>query len=239
MKLPAVLKRVNRGLVLGALCIILVAVYVITSNASLQRQRGDIKAFLQEFFDQYTSAVLLPEQYRNLEVEVPQSVINESTAKIERFVDDYFTMTGTNSYFDSDFIKHSMKQSVENSIEYGRLSALSINLREIEKVSMQGPRYVEVQIKYVTDIEYYGQVLLFNGRSTDPMGYYYEEKPDPIEDKEYGITEPGKPIDPGLDPLAKQTESQKGTITLILLKSGGNWRVADFRMMREYDWMGW
>lgn len=243
MKLPAVLKRVNRGLVLGALCIILVAVYIITGNASLQRQRGDIKAFLQEFFNQYTSAVLLPEQYHNPNEAVPQSVADECYAKIERFVDDYFATSDPNAFLDSSEVKYRIKESVELAFNNGRVRALSISLGDITKAARLSSRYVEVKIPYTLEIKYSGTGYYFNGSYTESTDFYVAE-PIVNDDKEGDVisspsidTETGASKVPDRIPQQEQTQTQKGTVEAVLRKSGDTWRVVTYSLKID-PWEG-
>ena len=84
-------KRVNRGLLLFALCALAVIVYYIVIAVIAIPDTAQTETLVADYMEIYSRHSLLPEEYRNLDKEVPDNVIDKQTAAYRAEVEKLFS----------------------------------------------------------------------------------------------------------------------------------------------------
>ena len=83
------LRRINRGIVLAIVLVIGLSCYLVVDNIAFKEEREAIKQVIENYTKDMETFLLLPEQYREIGVAVPDSVIEDKTKENNILIKKY------------------------------------------------------------------------------------------------------------------------------------------------------
>lgn len=106
MKLPKLLKNINRGIALLVILSIGLAIYVLYDNNRFKKEQPVIGKLLTEFTEQTADMMLLPQEYRVYKKKLPQEILMKKAEENNKIIDKYWTTeTQKNIWFTRDHEK--------------------------------------------------------------------------------------------------------------------------------------
>ena len=211
------LRRVNRGIVLAILLIIGLACYLIVDNIAFKDEREAIKQVLEDYAKDMGTFLLLPEQYREIGVSVPDSVVENKIKENNELVNKYFTSenSGNNRYniFNiEESIANELKILLKNNQESrNKIKSYEAKITKVKSIAKNGTSLVSVEaVMDITTIATRGAEM-FNVFYSD--GMYSKDNPEVTEDMSFF------------------TRSYEVTFECEMVKRNGTWKFSNSQGM--------
>jgi len=213
------LRRVNRGIVLAIVLVAGLTGYLIFDNIAFKAERDVIKQVLGEYTEAMQSFNLFPEEYREIGVNIPDSVVEAKRKENKELIEKFFVDTTTNYGWN-------LKQSVSDNIEYmlknnqetgNKIKGYDVSLKQVKSITKYGSSLVSVEaVMTVTMTATEGVVNfeVFHGGNS-----YY--------DYSYYPTEKMVPGDGSSADLTFSTRTYEVGFTCEMTKQGGTWKFSD------------
>ena len=151
MKVKNVLRRVNRGIVLGILLIVGLSGYLVVDSIAFEGEREVIRDVIEGYMEELPSMILLPESYREIGTEIPDSVIDDKMKENGAILDKYFSTNApmhggvdARRSAESDFLVGFR----ENQGNGGRISSYETDLVSVNRITKHGSSLVTVEVVY-------------------------------------------------------------------------------------------
>lgn len=196
------LKKVNRGLLLGAVLIVGTASYVVADNINFGKNKETIENTAKEFTE-----------------DLAKSNVGDRKTAVNNWnelVDKYFIDYTVSEYDDYVFNKSALQSQINENNTKKKVDTViksaSIFPKNIE-VKKYGPSGALVTFEYTLSMEYVGndeRHMDFNG--IDFAGDYWSDDPDELKSSEYKNK--------------SFSYTDMGTATIFLLKKGDTWKIA-------------
>jgi hypothetical protein len=161
VKVKTILRKVNRGLVLGLVLLIGLAVFIVADELSFQKQRPQIQETLEAYLQDVAKISILPEAYQKLGVKTPADVLDKKKAEVQTVLDQYWTASGSDvdSYmFTKEVVKSEWNNMLENNAKgNGYVTKWTGISNGNVKISKTGPGRAMVIFPYSVVLEIYGE----------------------------------------------------------------------------------
>ena len=99
MKGKTVLRKINRGIVLGVILLIGLVIFLVIDDQNFQRQQPEIQRMVEQYLQDVSEISIFPEQYQKIGEEVPVQVVEEKKKEVGDVLNRYWVrQTGTVNY---------------------------------------------------------------------------------------------------------------------------------------------
>ena len=208
------LRRVNRGIVLAIVMLIGLSGYLTVDSLAFKDEREAIKQVLENYAEDMANMVLLPEQYREIGVSAPDSVIEEKNKKNKELVGKYF-MNSTTGYSWNWNIRDSVTSNLEEMHTYNqetgnKIKSYDAALNRIKNVTKHGSSLVTVEVIFNLSTTATQSAQIFRFFYNDG-GYYHYEK--------IGSEEPAE--------MTFSTQKTEMTFSCEMTKKDGVWKISN------------
>lgn len=205
------LKRVNRGIVLGAVLLIGLAVFIWQDELAFQKETPAIERTVTEYLETCAKANVFDTGLQKIGAAMTQQQQSDKLQEFNKILDRYWTETDSNRGMGKSTLAGQLKDAVsENSKGKGYIQKCTVKLDEAPKVTKSGPGSATVEISFTFTIEYAGIPSYFVG--------YYPSSVDRMSGKEPNAGE-------AADPTRKRMTSNIG-FQVEMEKSGSAWKIA-------------
>lgn len=158
MKGKTVLRKVNRGIVLGIILLIGLVIFLVIDDQNFQKQQPEIQRMVEQYLQDVSEISIFPEQYQKIGEEVPAEAVEEKKKEIEDILNQYWVKRADSSnYMDREWISAEWKVMIdENSRGNGFVSEWSGMALGNVKVTKTGPGCARVVFPYSIVVEIHG-----------------------------------------------------------------------------------
>ncbi len=169
------LKRINRGLVLGAVLIVAVVICVVYQTVSFSKYDSDVESAIKDYLDAMCTA----------NIESSNSTSNE---KFVELVNKYWESGGSENAFDyNTFTKATTLKTLNYDLENVNGSYESVNYEITDmNISRYGQGCAKVTLSYTVSCIYYGNPLYFDGDYWTLYEFSYDDDY-PNENDKYSL----------------------------------------------------
>jgi hypothetical protein len=204
-------RKINRGVALAIILIVGLTVFFIVDAAAFEKEKPELKNFLEEFLEECAKINLLPEQYRVPGADIPEDVIEAKTKETKDFVDKYFTEYNSRQHQYSVSTKQQIQWLTENMHQENQrnknvIENLSYTLVDISGIQKQATNAVRISFTVSMNLSASPDVRFLN--ITQPVwgwGYMiYSNNTDEI-----------------------QSMGSEFSMNITLFKVNGEWKIAD------------
>ena len=128
MKGKTVLRKINRGIVLGVILLIGLVIFLVIDDQNFQRQQPEIQRMVEQYLQDVSEISIFPEQYQKIGEEVPVQVVEEKKKEVGDVLNRYWVrQTGTVNYQNWESISLEWNSMIDqNSKGNGYISDLSL-----------------------------------------------------------------------------------------------------------------
>lgn len=171
------LKRINRGLVLGGIIIVVMVFYIIIDARNFKSEKPQIEQTVSDFVTELAEFNVTPEKYRTDGIEYSTEDAEKRISEFEKFTDKYWTAGepalddfGWASYMST--FRSSMKDVIDQ-VDRGYITSYSAQPSNVE-ISKDGPNAAIVTCEINTLY-----TCINNSIIISPMGNddYYDDTP--------------------------------------------------------------
>lgn len=199
------LKKINRGVALGIIMLIGLIVFFIMDSAAFAKEEPELKDFLDEYLEECAKINLLPAQYREPGVSIPDEVIEAKTKEGKEFVEKYFTDYKRGNYY-SD--KENLLLTMGSVYKTNRDSKYAIkdfkySLISISGIQKQSSNAVKIRFKANMTVSASPDAQFINMTHLEPFRYLESNGGSDVKDMSMEIE-----------------------YTLVLFKVGDQWKIA-------------
>jgi hypothetical protein len=200
------LRRVNRGIVLGIALIIGLACYWTIDNIAFKTEREAIRQVMEDYTKDMETFLLLPEQYREIGTEVPNSVIENKMEENKILIDKYFSNKNNNYGWSlKESVTSDIRHVLKNNQETGnKVKSYEAKLTRVKSITKHGSNLVTVEAVINTKITVTQGADVFNVLYSFGGGNYMGNFDTPKE-------------------LSFSTQGYEYTITFEMIKHNGVW----------------
>ena len=235
MTLKVNFKRINRGLWLGAIAIIIVAVSVIIDNYQFKNEQEDIRNVVYDFSVEIVKALESPANIVDGKGKWDEGSIDVAKNEIKAVYDKYWTSTTVSTYGSWFVGLDELKGDVEDMMQHmltnnGYIKNLKLDYGPA-LVKSYGPDGAAVTMNVEMEVTYKGMnTLVYGIGSEEDMMYGYDSYYEYIEYDEDGnmvSAVEGKRV----DEITEQEFYHSGEITFVLLRENGEWKISGIEYM--------
>jgi len=157
------LRRVNRGIVLAIVLVVGLVGYLVVDNITFKAERDVIRQVLDEYTEAIESFNLLPEEYREIGVKVPDSVIEAKGKENKELIDKFFANGVTNYGWN-------MKQSTISNVEYvlkgnqetgNKIKDYDVSLKQVKNITKHGASLVSLEAVMIVTVTATEEATIF------------------------------------------------------------------------------
>lgn len=113
------LKKFNRGVIVTVIAVLCVSIYLIQLDIARNSEKPAIEKVVESYLKTYVNYNMLPENYRTSTPDVPQTVMDSYTAKMESDIKGYFAADDSSYKFITDMLKSNLQsQKTESTVIY-------------------------------------------------------------------------------------------------------------------------
>ena len=235
MTLKVNFKRINRGLWLGAIAIIIVAVSVIIDNYQFKNEQEDIRNVVYDFSVEIVKALESPTNIVDGKEKWDEGSIDVAKNEIEAVYDKYWTSTAVSTYGSWFVGLDELNGDIDNMLQHmltnnGYIKSLKLDYGPA-LVKSYGPDGAAVTMKVEMEVTYKGvDTLVYGIGSEEGMMYGYDSYYESIE-----IDEDGNMVSAVEGKLVDEVTEQEfyhfGEITFVLLRENGEWKISGIEYM--------
>ena len=206
------LKKMNRGVALAIVLVIGLGGFLIVDAVTFSKEEPILKEFLEEYLQEYSQIILLPEQYREIDADIPDDVINAKNEESKKFIEKYFTEYNTNNRNYNNSSMQNITNGLKFIFQYNKDNGYCIknaecSLSNISSIQKQGTNAVRINFKVNMKV------------SASPQAQYvFLTQTYSSVDNRYNNSTDSKNI---------ADETLESDFTVILLKINGNWKIAE------------
>ncbi len=160
------LKRMNRGLVLGAILLIALIIYIVADTRSFSKAKPELKDLADTFVCELMDAGVTPEAYRTLDAACcSDACVNEIKANMQEVINKHMTPADSAADNTSMYGYYYGKNQAElldihcdtAPQYYGYVTEVNVDLRSGKPdISKSGVDLAKVLVQYDFDAEYVG-----------------------------------------------------------------------------------
>lgn len=182
------LKRVNRGLVLLILMLVVFVIYVIADTTSFKKNKPELKSIVDAYVTEIAANAVTPEQYRkDSKTTLPKEAMDSLNDASQKLIDKYWKSAPENDFsylygFSKDEVasewKHQPTSDINWHTDNGYVTKWAPYLNDSSvSIKKSGSNVATVTLSYNIVISYVGNPLvLFPTGAFDAAnmgGYYY------------------------------------------------------------------
>lgn len=158
MKGKNILRKINRGIVLGVVLLIGLVIFLVIDEQNFQRQQPEIQKMVEQYLQDVSEISLFPEQYRKIGQEVPAQVVEEKKKEMEDILNQYWVrQTGSVNYQNWESLSIEWNDMIDqNGKGNGYISDWSGMAMGNVKISKTGPGAAKVVFPYSVVVEVHG-----------------------------------------------------------------------------------
>ena len=158
MKGKTVLRKINRGIVLGVILLIGLVIFLVIDDQNFQRQQPEIQRMVEQYLQDVSVISIFPEQYQKIGEEVPVQVVEEKKKEVGDVLNRYWVrQTGTVNYQNWESISLEWNSMIDqNSKGNGYISDWSGLPMGSVKITKTGPGAAKAVFPYSIVVEVHG-----------------------------------------------------------------------------------
>lgn len=164
MKVKTILRKANRGLILGLVLLIGLIVFIVVDEQNFQKQQPVIQETVEQYLQDVSGFSIFPEEYQKLDAKVPESAIADQKAKIQEVLDRYWVSQAGDSWvMNKDQVLSDLSNMlVENSKGEGYVSQWTGISTGKTQITKTGPGRAKVVFPYSVVVEIHGVAMTNN-----------------------------------------------------------------------------
>lgn len=177
------LKRMNRGLVLGAILLIALIIYIVADTRSFSKAKPELKELADTFVSEFMNASVTPEAYRTLDAaSCSEGCITEIKNNLLTVINEHMTPADSVMYSTSMYSYYYGKNQTELldiSYEaapqyYGYITKIAVNTHGSKpEISKSGVDLAKVLVQYDFEAEYVGNPYFHLPTLDVPLNHAY------------------------------------------------------------------
>lgn len=144
-------RRVNRGIIMAIVLVIGLSCYLTVDGIAFKKERETVKQVVENYIKDMQSFLLLPEQYREIDVNVPDAVIENKIKENNALVGKYFANTSHRGWNMKESIAGDLEHMLRNNKASGNIvKSYDAKLVKVSKISKYGSNLVTVEASIET-----------------------------------------------------------------------------------------
>lgn len=157
------LRRINRGIVLAIALIIGLTCYLAVDSIAFNEEREIIRQRLEEYARDLTNMMLLPEQFREVGTEAPETLLEVKAREGRRLAAEYFSSGLGRGWSMRDNVAGSLEHMFRGNEERGeKIQSYEANLTRIRSITKHGTNLVTVEADITTTVIATADAGVFN-----------------------------------------------------------------------------
>lgn len=206
-------KRINRGIVLGVVLLMGLAVFIWQDESNFQKETPAIQQTVTSYMDAVSKINTFDTQYQKIGTTVPKSVQVEKQQAVTKVIDQYWVESEANNVILKSSLLDQVKTMVtDNSKGAGYVQKFSVQINGKPTIQKDGPGSAKEEVQFNVVIEYAGSPSVLLGEYVTPVSQF----------SGYGKR--------GSSVTAADTTRKRYTLnmqtTVQLEKVGGTWKIS-------------
>ena len=163
MRFLTLLRRINRGVALGILLVIGLAVYLTADDMAFAKERDAIKQVLEEYTKDMSAAHLLPEEYLEIGAVVPETVVENKIEENRELLGKYIPARTSGENYTQSPMLDQFEQMLRLNRESGsKVKSYEASLTRIRNISKYGSNMVTVEADISISVSYTQGAFMVN-----------------------------------------------------------------------------
>ncbi|MDD4494387.1 MAG: hypothetical protein PHV32_08590 [Eubacteriales bacterium] len=139
-------RRINRGIVLGIVLVIGLSCYLTVDSIAFKDEREAIKQVLEDYTKDMETFLILPEQYREIGVAVPDSVIENKIKENNELVGKYFLSTNSYGWNLKESVTTALERILKSNHESGnKIKSCEAKITRVKSIAKHGSNLVTTE----------------------------------------------------------------------------------------------
>lgn len=158
------LKRVNRGIVLGAVLLIGLAVFIWQDELAFQKETPAIERTVTEYLETCAKANVFDASLQKIGAAMTQKQQSDKLQEFNKILDQYWSTGNEDQYWRYNPLTERLKNTVsENAKGKGYIQKFTSKLDGTPEITKAGPGNAKVKVNYTLVFEYAGNPSFFPG----------------------------------------------------------------------------
>lgn len=160
MKPKTILRKMNRGLLLGLVILIGLIIYISIDESNFKKEKPQIIQSLMQYAEDMQKVSITPTDYQKLDAKIPADVQQNQIKQMHDIINQYWTQSqakGNNYSLSKSSYTYELEQMIKNNADgKGYIEKWSVKLEDGMNIAKSGPDAATVTARYTTVLEYAG-----------------------------------------------------------------------------------